>query len=162
MIQKIVSILIRKLLLVSILCGTIKSPEQIKIDVDKEDLNYLSAVMQLENGNRTGDLEQDNKRLLLTGSVVLNRVNSDSWSGDTIKDVILAKEGKYWQYAPNTRNNFMSLKANDHIQLLAKYLLIYGPICPENVVYQGQTVNGSGEYDRIHVKGDKDEIFCYQ
>ena len=130
---------------------------------DKNDIQYLGGTMQLENGDN-GD-----KCLLLTGSVVLNRLYSSKWKGDTIKEIILAKG----QYAPKTRNNFQTVKLKPRIQMLAKYLLIFGPICPSNVVYQGQRINGKGikdsktgkiihVYDTIEVPGQKPELFCYE
>ena len=45
---------------------------------------------------------------------------------------------------------------------IAKYLLIFGSVCPKNVVYQGQKKNGSSVYKSCPVKGQKDEIFCYE
>lgn len=128
-----------------------------------QDVQDLGGTMQLENGDN-GD-----ECLLLTGSVVLNRLYSKNWKGDTIRDIILAKG----QYATKTRNNFTTVKVKKRIKMLAKYLLIFGPICPSNVVYQGQSINGkglkdpiSGEiqyvYKRIKVPGQKDELFCYE
>jgi len=128
---------------------------------DKNDIQYLGGTMQLENGDN-GD-----KCLLLTGSVVLNRLYSSKWKGDTIEEIILAKG----QYASKTRNNFQTVKVKARIKMLAKYLLIFGPICPPDVVYQGQRVNGKGKmidgklvhvYDTIDVPGQKPELFCYE
>jgi len=127
----------------------------INADVDKDDLQYLAGAMQIENGDN-GD-----ECLLLTGSVILNRLNSSKWNGNTIEEVIMAKDGGYWQYASVTRKGFKTKKVTKRTKMLAKYLLIFGPICPENVVYQGQRSTGSGEYKRIKVPGQKDEIFCY-
>jgi hypothetical protein len=141
------------IILSMILNGSITNlPQQ----VDETAVNQLSAVMKLENGDN-GD-----RCLLLTGSVVINRKNSPKWKGDTIEEVILAKEGPYWQYASKTRNNFKTTEANDHIKLLAKYLLIYGPVCPENVVYQSQIAsNGSKLYEKIATP-DGYEYFAYE
>lgn len=128
-----------------------------------QDIQDLGGTMQLENGDN-GD-----ECLLLTGSVVLNRLYSKNWKGDTIRDIILAKG----QYATKTRNNFTTVKVKKRIKMLAKYLLIFGPIAPSNVTYQGQGINGKGiidpetgkivhVYKRIKVPGQKDEIFCYE
>lgn len=146
------------LVLSLILNGHITHPDQLPGKVNETDLQHLSGAMEIENGNRTNKPKDDIRRLLLTGSVVLNRVRSDNWSGNTIEKVILAPG----QYAPVTRNGFKTKKATERTVLLAKYLLIYGPICPENVVYQGQSMNGSGLYESIEVKGDKDELFCFE
>lgn len=140
------------IILAMILSGNITSPDQLPQQVNATDLQQLSGAMEIENGDN-GDY-----CLLLTGSVVLNRVYSPHWSGDTIEKVILAKG----QYASVTRNGFKTKKAKERTVLLAKYLLIYGPICPSNVVYQGQGYNGSGLYEKIEVKGQKPELFCYE
>ena len=116
-----------------------------------------------ENGDN-GD-----KCLLLTGSVALNRLYSKNWAGNTIEEVIRAKG----QYARTTVRDFQKVKIPERTKMLTKYLLIFGPICPSNVVYQGQKVNGKGikdpktgkiihVYDRIEVPGQKDELFCYE
>lgn len=144
------------IVLALITCGVITEPSQIPGKVNKTEMNQLASVMEIENGSN-GD-----ECMLLTGSVVLNRINSKKWKGNTIEDVILAKEGKYWQYASVTRNGFKTRKPKQHSKLLAKYLLTYGPICPENVVYQGQSYNGSGLYKKIQVPGQKPELFCYE
>lgn len=128
-----------------------------------QDIQDLGGTMQLENGDN-GD-----ECLLLTGSVVLNRLYSKNWKGDTIRDIILAKG----QYATKTRNNFTTVKVKKRIKMLAKYLLIFGPICDSRVTYQGQSINGKGikdpetgkiihVYKRIKVPGQKDELFCYE
>lgn len=146
-----------------IYAGIITLPNQLKGDVDATQLQHLSGMMEIENGNPGGySEEEDIRRLLLTGSVALNRIASPKWKGDTIEEVIMAKEGKYWQYAEVTRKGFKTKKASERTVLLAKYLLIYGAICPPNVMYQGQGKNGSGIYDSIPVKGDKNELFCYE
>ena len=146
-----------------IYAGIITSPNQLPYDVDATQLQYLSGMMELENGHPGGySMEEDIKRLLLTGSVPLNRIASPNWDGDTIEEVIMARDGGFLQYAPKTRNGFRTVKASERTTLLAKYLLIYGPVCPSNVMYQGQGRNGSGVYDSIPVKGDKNELFCYE
>lgn len=151
---------IAPIILVLILKGVITSPSQLR-DVNALHLQHLSGTMAIENENPGGySLVQDMVRLLLTGAVVINRLNSPRWSGDTIEKIIMAKG----QYASVTRNGFKTRQAKDTTVLLAKYLLIYGTkwVCPSNVVYQGQGKNGSSVYLRIKVKGDKPELFCYE
>ena len=151
------------MILMFIYCGIITSHDQLHLPVDPTELQRLSGAMEIENGNSGGISEmEDIKRLLLTGSVIINRKNSPKWQGDTIEGVIMAKDGGFIQYAWETRNGFKTKKASERTKLLAKYLLIYGAICPNNVVYQGQSKNGSGVYDSIPVKGDKNELFCYE
>ena len=146
-----------------IYAGIITSPKQLTQEVNSTNLQYLSGMMEIENGNPGGySVDQDIRRLLLTGLVPLNRVASPNWDGNNIEEVILAKDYGYWQYAPVTRNGFKTKKASERTVLLAKYLLIYGPVCPPNVMYQGQGRNGSGIYESIPVKGEKNELFCYE
>ena len=122
----------------------------------KQNLQYLSGAMQIENGDNGDEI------LLYTGSVILNRLNSPKWQGNTIEEVIMAKDGGHQQYATVTRKGFKTIKASKRTRYLAKFLLIFGSICPENVIYQGQRKNGSGIYKRCKVAGQKDEIFCYE
>lgn len=122
----------------------------------KTELNHMSGTVTKENGDNS-DLIQ-----LLTASVIENRKQSSKWKGSTTEEVVMAKEGKYWQYAKVTRDNFKTVKSSRRTRYLCKFVLIFGPICPENVVYQGQSKNGSGVYMRLKVPGQKDEIFCYE
>ena len=142
-----------------IMTGYITKPSQLKGEVDKQELHDLASTMELENkGN--GD-----ECLLLTGSVPLNRIKSSKWKGDTVREVVMAKEGKYWQYAEPTRKGFDDYKPSQHAKLLAKYLLIYGVVCPENVVYQGMNQNnGSSVYRELKdlPNQKKPEYFCYE
>ena len=147
------------IVLVMIMCGIINDPKQLTGNVNKTDLQNLSGAMEIENGNYGGNEDNDMDRLLLTGSVILNRLKSKKWNGSTIEEVILAKDGGYIQYASVTRKGFKTKKASKRTKLLAKYLLIYGSVCPENVVYQGQGKQKGTLYKAIPVKGDKDELF---
>lgn len=141
------------LVLALIYCGIITKPSEIYADVDETTMNQLAAVIDLENSCGNDECK------LLTGSVPLNRMKSKNWKGDTLEEIIMAKG----QYASKTRNNFKTYKASEHTKLLAKYLLVYGPICPSNVVYQGMSKNGSGIYRSIKIKGqNKPELFCYE
>lgn len=146
------------ILLALILMGIITSPDQLKGKVDTWDLQCLSGAMDCENGSN-GD-----ECLLLTGSVPINRKNSPNWDGDTIEEVILARDYGYQQYASSTRNNFRTRKAPEHTVLLAKWLLIYGSVCPPTVVYQGTRKNGSGVYKALsNLPGQRaTEYFCYE
>ena len=125
-------------------------------EVDKDELYYLSRIMELENSSG-GD-----RCLLLTGAVVLNRRDSSHWPGDTCKEVLYDKG----QYAQNTKDNIHKVKVPDRVDMLARYLLIWGTsnICPKNVTYQGQNkYAGSGLYESIDVPSStKDECFCFE
>ena len=147
-----------------IMNGTITSPDQISGEVDSTDLQYLAGAMMIENGHNSEEC------VFLTGAVIMNRVHSDNWKGDTIEKIITAKG----QYANVTVNGFRTKQCTDRVKAIAKYILLYyepGFQCDADVVYQGQKVNGHGkyidgvlvhEYRRIKVPGQKDEIFCYE
>ena len=121
-----------------------------------KDWKHMSGATQIENGDN-GD-----KIILYTASVLYNRMKSPKWKGDTIEEVVLAKEGKYWQYAPVTRNNFKTIKTTKRVRYLCKFVMIFGSVVPETVVYQGQKENGSGVYESCPVPGQPNEIFCYE
>lgn len=150
------------IILAFIYAGMLTHPDQLKGNVDDTDYKYMCGATDIENGNTTGVTEEEHyndiRRILLTASVIKNRVDSPNWYGDTVEKVILAKG----QYASVTRNGFKTRNASDLVKVCCKYVMIYGSICPSNVVYQGQSKNGSGVYKSIPVRGDKDEIFCYE
>lgn len=147
-----------------IMMGAITDPSQIPGEVDSWDLQCLAGAAQIENGDNSEEC------IFLTCAVIMNRVYSDNWKGDTIEKIITAKG----QYAPVTVNGFRTKKCTDRVLTIAKYTLLYyepGFQCDADVVYQGQKVNGHGkcidgvlvhEYRRIKVPGQKDEIFCYE
>lgn len=147
-----------------IMNGSITSPDQIPGKVDNTDLQYLAGAMMIENGHNSEEC------VFLTGAVIMNRVHSDNWKGDTIEKIITAKG----QYASVTVNGFRTKQCSDRVLAIAKYILLYyepGFQCEADVVYQGQQVNGHGkyidgvlvhEYRRIKVPGQKDEVFCYE
>lgn len=144
--------MVANIILTLILCGVVTSPNQLPGEVNSRDLDLLSACMQLENGNN-GD-----RCLLLTGSVVLNRRDYVSWCPNTVEGVLYQKG----QYARDTVDRLEKVIATEHIRLLAKYLLIYGPICPKNVIYQSQQKNlGSDHYDIIKTP-DGPEYFAFE
>ena len=109
--------------------------------------------MQLENGMNS------DRCLLLTGSVILNRAYSCKWAPNTILGVIRQgynSKGAQ-QYASHTVENIDTVKVPDRVKQLAMQLLIYGPICPANVVYQSMFMQGSGLYEKVDT-----EYFCYE
>jgi hypothetical protein len=150
--ENITKHIIAPMILVMIMNGVITSADQLKHDVNQRDWDLLSACMQLENANN-GD-----ECLLLTGSVPLNRAYYCSWCPDTIEGVLYQKG----QYASNTVKNLETVIVNDHIRLLAKYLLIYGPICPPNVVFQSQQKNLGSKHYRVIETPDGPEYFAYE
>lgn len=118
--------------------------------------NNMSGATQVENGDNGDEI------VLYTASVLYNRWQSSKWQGNTIEEVILAKDGGYWQYASVTRNKYKTVKVSKRVKYLCKFVMIFGSVVPQNVVYQGQSTNGSGVYKRCPVKGQRDEIFCYE
>lgn len=142
-----------------ILNGSITNPDQIPGKVDKWDYQCLAGTIMCENPYGT------ELNCLLTGSVAINRKNSSTWKGDTIEEIVLAKDGGFWQYAYSTRNNFRTIECTDRVKAIAKYLLIFGPVCPSNVVYQGKNKNaGSGVFWAEPTPNEKIkyEYFCYE
>ena len=114
------------LLLISVLAFTPYMPHT------EADTQMLADVMWLENGH-TGKTEEENRQcLILTGAVVMNRVQSGQWGGDTIKDVIFAKG----QYASSTRNGIGKSGVPEWVVELAEQMLTYGTNVPEYVVFQ--------------------------
>lgn len=158
-IVKMVKYMISSILLTMILNGYITSPDQIPGKVDAWEWQCLSGAIMCENPYGT------EMNCLLTGCVLINRKNSSHWNGNTIEEVVLAKDGGFIQYATTTRDNFRTIKCSDRVRAIAKYLLVYGVICPENVVYQGKNEHaGSGLYWKEPTPNEKIkyEYFCFE
>lgn len=119
---------------------------------DQEDLALLAAAMQLENGNNS------DRCLLLTGSVILNRAYYCDWAPDTIEGVLMQGYGtKGQQYATSTVQRLYTVQVTERVRKLAVELLVGGPICPKNVIYQAMFKQGSGVYEKVDT-----EYFCYE
>lgn len=75
-----------------------------------------------------------------TGSVCLNRVNSNKWPGHSLEETITQKK---WgiQYACYWDGNFQREPTKTNWEV-AKYLLENGSQIPQNVVYQSQFKQG--------------------
>ena len=154
-VNKGITMIFSVIYLMLIMNGTITSPNQIAGEVNSWDLQCLAGMMMKENGYCT------ERCVLLTGAVAINRLNSSKWNGNTIEEVIMAKDGGYWQYASSTRKEFRTVKATPRVQAMAKYLLIYGAdlVCPSNIIYQGMNKHqGSG----VYWTDGKGEYFCYE
>ena len=120
-----------------------------KYDYSEEDLDILAGVMYGENWI-SGRWE-----MMLTGSVVLNRVISKDFP-NTIKEVVYQIDGGYEQYAPRTKNLIRSKEVPHECYELAKLLLKYGPICPKQVLYQAHKNQGNVYWEY------NGEEFCYK
>lgn len=109
------------------------------------DTKMLADVMWLENGH-TGKTEDENREcLILTGSVVLNRMKSGEWGGTTIKEVIYAKG----QYASHTKNNIGKTDTPDWVYELAEDMLNYGTNVPDYVIYQSMQAGLGTHWKKI-------------
>ena len=98
------------------------------------DSRMLADVMWLENGH-TGKTEAENREcLILTGSVVLNRMKSGEWGGKTVKEVIFCRG----QYASHTKNNIGKTDTPDWVYELAEEMMNYGTNVPDYVIFQSQ------------------------
>lgn len=116
---------------------------------NEEDVKILAGVMYGEN-YISGRWE-----MMLTGSVVLNRIISDKFP-NTVKDVVYQFDGKYEQYAPRTKRLIGSKEVTKECYDLARILLEYGPVAPEFVVYQAHFNQGEVYWEW------KGEEFCYK
>lgn len=98
---------------------------------DPDDLRVLSAVMQLENGSNSDEC------LLLTGSVLLNRKEYCEWAPDTLRECVLQGYGtKFQQYATKTVTELDKVKVTNRVRKLAVQLLLFGQVCPPDIIYQ--------------------------
>lgn len=124
-----------------------------------EDLHVLSAVMMLEN-EATGKTKEDQDLCaLLTGSVLMNRAYYCDWCPDTLRGCVMQNYGKKGQqYASHTVENLDTVVPSERIIKLAKRLLIGGPICPRNVVFQSRYSHLGSDYYMV-IEG---EYFAYE
>lgn len=117
------------------------------------DLTLLSEVMQLENGDAS------DKVVLLTGSVVLNRIEH-KYFPNTMREVIYQgyqSKGPQ-QYATATITRIGKVKVTDRVRQLAGFLLTFGSIAPRGVVYQSMNSKlGSKIY-----YSEKGEYFAWE
>lgn len=98
----------------------------------QKDVELLANIMYLENGS-TGKTEEENRQvLILTGSVVINRVKSGQWGGNSIEKVLYSPG----QYAVDTKNRIGKVQIPDYVYDLARDLLAYGSNIPDYVCYQ--------------------------
>ena len=101
------------------------------------DTQLLADIMYLENGS-TGKTEAENREvLILTACVVLNRMESGEWGGDTIEAVLNCPG----QYASHTRNNVGKCNTPQYIVNLAEDILTFGTNVPKYVIFQSTQKN---------------------
>ena len=140
-----------------IMNGYITNPDQIPGNVDPRNLQQLAGVIMCENGSCP-----EIKCQFLTAVVPLNRLHSNHWDGDSIEEVIMAKDGGYIQYAYPTRNNFKTIKCSNLSLAIAKYLLLYYEpdlIAPKELMYQGMNKYAGSE---VYWDDGHGEYFCLE
>ena len=116
---------------------------------DDEDVRILAGVIYGENWT-SGRWE-----MMLTGSVVLNRVMSPKFP-NSIREVVYQFDGPYEQYAPRTKRLIGSDEIPASCYRLAEMLLRYGPVCPPYVLYQAHFNQGVVYWEH------EGEEFCYK
>ena len=111
----------------------------------EQELELLSSLIEAEAGDLSDECQ------IAVASVVLNRINHPSYP-DTVYDVIY-QPGQYG----TVENGKIENEPDENARKNAEYVLQNGSQIPENVVYQGMNIQGSGIWDVI----DK-EYFCYE
>ena len=117
------------------------------------DLELLARLMYAEEGVLLQRLPEWQAQAAhkLCGSVVLHRLNCNFGGATTIEEVIYAP-GQY-----SSANVLFQKEVPDIVYQWAEELLMYGPIGPENLVYQSQSQQGSDTYKQIY-----NQYFCLQ
>jgi len=116
----------------------------------EDDLFYLAAAVCQEAGGSSEEIQ------MLVANVVVNRVNSPMYP-DTIYDVLTQymQYGTMWKYGisfPSWADDNVKNRCYD----VAKRILDGERVCPENVVFQAEFVQGSGIYKQFD-----GFYFCY-
>ena len=159
MVTQLMHNVMASMILAMIISGYITTSDQIPGTVDERDWHLVAATCHLENGEN-GDL-----CILLTGSVVINRKLYCSWCPDTIEGVLFQgykSSSCPQQYATHTLVNLDKVDVPERTKMLAKYLLVFGPICPKEVIYQSQNKKlGHGHYAVIDTPQGP-EYFAYE
>lgn len=134
---------------------SIETPHLLTRDIlTKEDLikdEELDMLAHLINAECGAEWCQD-EMLYYTGSVVLNRIKSKDFP-DTMKEVIFQKG----QYSCTWNGSYKNLKPTKRCVNIAKRLLTYGSVLPENVVFQANFKQGLGVYAQV-----QNMYFCYR
>ena len=113
----------------------------------EEDLYWLSHVIMAEVGNSTYESKA------MCGLVVMNRVNSPSFAGETVEEVIFSPN----QYETTWNGKIYEEPDEECIEIARK--ILSGTIeiqIPEDVVYQAEFPQGSGIYCQIGY-----EYYCF-
>ncbi len=129
--------------------GTIETESEAPYSED--DLYVLSHIINAECGDENCSHEQR----IATGSVVINRVNSDIYP-NSVREVVF-QQG---QYSP-TWNGAYYAEPTEAACEVAKTLLEEGPTIDPSVVWQAEFPQGQGVYDTIDSPWGTTMYFCY-
>ena len=122
-----------------------------RADLTEDDIELLARLITAEVGYATNYDPLDYEQMCyLTGSVVINRINSSKFP-NTLKDVIY-QSGQY----QCVDNGHISREYDDVAWEVAEELLVYGTTIDESVVFQSEFQQGSGIYLKIG-----NQYFCY-
>ena len=115
-------------------------------NITEEEIELLAKAITAEVGTT------DERRAYLTGSVILNRVQSDKFPNSIYE--VLHQQGQY----ECVSNGHINREYTDVAWKIAEQLLTYGvEDVPEDVVYQAEFEQGSGVYEQ---RGNT--YFCFQ
>lgn len=135
--KKVIAILAACILIIT--CPGVKTNAR-NVSLDVKEIKLLAAAMELENGCNS-DL-----CLMLTGSVILNRVNSPEWP-NTVYGV-LHQRG---QYAEWTLRHLDTVKVSERTMCLALKLAMCGSLDTE-IIFQSM----HPELGKVKYKVDTD------
>lgn len=124
--------------------------EQTNGSYEDSDLFYLAAAICNEAGGSSEEIQ------LLVANVVINRVNSPLFP-NTIYDVLTQhmQYGMMWKYGVDFPE-WASQEVKDRCYDVAQRILEGERVCPEDVVFQAEFIQGSGIYKEID-----GFYFCY-
>ena len=110
--------------------GTMQTSEVLTI-VNHDDLELLSKIIDAESGS---DWCSDTMQLYV-GSVVLNRIKSDSFPDDM--ESVIYQKGQY-----STASRLSEVTPSERARENAEYLLINGSVLDEKYVFQANFKQG--------------------
>jgi spore germination cell wall hydrolase CwlJ-like protein len=129
------------------------------VDYTEDDYQLLSHLVMAEVGGEyiipTYNLSEDefNELQRVVASVVLNRVNDERFP-NTIYDVVYDDRYGQIQYSP-AHNGRLDNEPTERVYDNVKYVLENGSICPEGVIYQSSTEQGTELWKQI-----ANQYFC--
>lgn len=140
-------ILIVKPIVVYVRETTVEEIVEEVIEIDEAQIDLLAHLIFAEAGS---DWCEDNM-LYYTGSVVLNRIESEYFP-NTMEEVIY-QPGQYGC----VNNGMIDYEYNQRAYNVAEDLMLSGSCLPKNVLFQGQCEQGDGTYVKV-----QNMYFCYK